>query len=498
MNSLKEMVQLILSIACTLLLSIVTTPIVFGQQETPPPPAAPRSPQFPKPVQRMLPNGLQVIVVERETMPLVSAQVVIKNGGEVDPPQLPGLADMTATLLTKGTQTRTAPQIAEAIEALGGSITSGAKWDASTAGINVMASKIQPAMTIFADVVRRPAFQEEEINRLRQQTLDALQIELSEPGAIARYVAARVVFGDAPYGHPLSGTPESLGRIKQADIKQLHATYYRPDNAILVIGGGIKAEAAFKLAEQFFGDWAKPSAPLPAPSSANGQKAAGSENKPRVLVVDKPDAGQAAVLVARTGLKRTDPDYFKALVANSVLGGGYSARLNQEIRIKRGLSYGARSTLDVRREAGPFIASTQTKNESGAEVATLLLSELNRLAGENIADTELTPRKASLSGNFARSLETIDGLVTQVASLALYGLSLDEINRYINSVQEVTASDVQRLAGTRLDSKGANIVIVGNAKLFLDNLRKQFPQVEVVPMAELDLNQARLRKEVMK
>ncbi|MDQ1522267.1 MAG: zinc protease [Pyrinomonadaceae bacterium] len=460
-------------------------------QATPPPPAAPRSVTVPKPVERTLANGLRVVVVERSNMPLVSAALVIRNGGEVDPPQLAGLADMTASLLTKGTQTRTAPQIAEAIEALGGSIESGARWDASTASVGVMSSRISNAMEILADVVRRPTFKDEEIERLRAQYLDDLTVALGQPGSIARYVASRVVFGDTPYGHPLSGTPESIAKIKRDDIVKMHAAYYRPDNAILVIGGDISAADAFKTAERFFADWQKPTAPLPAASAKPAATTAAAQ--PRIVVIDKPDAGQAAVLVARTGIRRTDPEFFRGLVANSVLS-GYSGRLNQEIRIKRGLSYGARSALETRRDTGPFTAEAQTKNESGAVVAGLLLAELGRLANGELPDAELTPRKAVLIGGFARNLETAGGLVSQVANLALYGLSFDEINSYINNVQSITAKDVQGFAGSRLDSKAANVIIVGDAKKFLPELQKQYKNVEVIPVADLDLNIAQLRK----
>jgi zinc protease len=460
-------------------------------QATPPPPAAPRSVTVPKPVERTLSNGLRVVVVERSNMPLVSAALVIRNGGEVDPSQLAGLADMTASLLTKGTQTRTAPQIAEAIEALGGSIESGARWDASTASVGVMSSRISNAMEILADVVRRPTFKDEEIERLRAQYLDDLTVALGQPGSIARYVASRVVFGDTPYGHPLSGTPESIAKIKRDDIVKMHAAYYRPDNAILVIGGDIAAADAFKTAERFFADWQKPNAPLPAASAKPAATTAAAQ--PRIVVIDKPDAGQAAVLVARTGIRRTDPEFFRGIVANSVLS-GYSGRLNQEIRIKRGLSYGARSALESRRDTGPFTAEAQTKNESGAVVAGLLLGELGRLANGELPDAELTPRKAVLIGSFARNLETAGGLVGQVANLALYGLSFDEINSYINNVQSITAKDVQGFAGSRLDSKAANVIIVGDAKKFLPELQKQYKNVEVIPVADLDLNIAQLRK----
>ncbi|HKG79704.1 MAG TPA: insulinase family protein, partial [Pyrinomonadaceae bacterium] len=171
-----------------------------------------------------------------------------------------------------------------------------------------------------------------------------------------------------------------------------------------------------------------------------------------------------------------------------------SGRLNQEIRIKRGLSYGAGSSLDARRDVGPFVASAQTKNESGAQVADLLLGEITRLSASPPADVELTPRKAVLVGGFSRNLETANGLVAQVASLALFGMGLDEINRYINNVQAISTADIQKFAGTRLDAKTSNIIIVGNAKAFLPELQKKYPNVEVIPVAELDLNTALLRK----
>jgi zinc protease len=472
------------------LLSCVSGIAAQTPQATPPPPAQPRSVTFPKPVEETLPNGLRVIVIERRESPLISAQLLIKNGGEVDPPELPGIADMTASLLTKGTQTRDATKIAQEIESLGGSLDSGARWDSSYANVSVMSSKISQAIEILADVVRHPTFKSEEVERLRQQYLDNVTLEMGEPSSIARFVAARVVFGESPYGHPISGTAESLTHISAADITKMHSRFYRPDNAILVIGGDISAKEGIALATKYFGDWQKPSTPMPALSAAiqNADIKTG-----RIVVIDKPDAGQAAVFLARTGINRKDPDYFRGIVSNSVLS-GYSGRLNQEIRIKRGLSYGAASNLDTRRDVGPFVASAQTKNESGAQVADLLLGEISRLSSSPPVDLELTPRKAVLIGNFSRNLETAGGLVGQIGSLALYGLGLDEINRYINNVQAITTADIQKFAGTRLDAKTSNIIIVGNAKVFLPELQKKYPNVEVIPIGDLDLNTALLKK----
>lgn len=461
-----------------------------AQQEQPPPPAAPRSAQVPKPTEMTLKNGLRVIVIERKNVPLATAQLLIKSGGAADPADLSGLAGMTADLLIKGTKTRSAPEIASTIEALGASIGSGGGWDTASVSVAGMSDKLPQTMEVMADTVQNPAFADEEIERLRAQDQDGLSVSLKQPNTVAALVSSRVIFGDSPYGHPLGGTPESIAAIKRADIVKMHDTYYRPDNAVLVVGGDVNTAAVFQMAEKYFGAWVKPARPLPvAPKGI-----APINNTPRVVVVDMPDAGQAAVVSSQRGINRTDRDYFKGIVANTVLGGGYSSRLNQEIRIKRGLSYGAGSSLAGRRDVGPFSASAQTKNPSGAQVAQLIMTELNRLATEPVPETELTPRKATLIGDFSRSLETTGGIVDEIGDLALYGLNLNELNSYIANVQAVTAAEVQKFATDHFNGKNANIIIVGNAADFLEALKKQFPQVEVIPAAELDLNSPTLRK----
>jgi len=430
-------------------------------------------------------------------MPLVSAQLLIKSGGEVDPAEVAGAADMTAALLTRGTTTRSATQIAEAIEALGGSINSGARWDSSAVSIDVMSSRIGPALEILADVVRNPAFKDEEIDRLRRQYLNNLKVSLGQPGAIARLAAARLVYGDAPYGHPLSGTPESLPRIKRVEIVKLHSTFYRPDNSILVIGGDMTAENGFALAQKYFGDWQGSARTVTGSLGLSSTATPGASSKPRVLVIDMPDAGQAAVLAVREGINRSSPDYYRGIVSNAILS-GYSGRLNWEIRVKRGLSYGAGSTLDMRRSAGSFSASAQTKNESGAEVASLTLAEIAKLATGDLPDSELTTRKASLNGGFARGLETTGGLVNQVSSLAIYGVNFDQINKFVSSVQAVKAEDVKNFAATHLNVDNTSVIVVGDARKFLPDLQKAFPQVEVIKVSDLDLNSASLRRTVSK
>jgi len=415
--------------------------------------------------------------------------LLIRNGGEADPPNLPGLADTTASLLTKGTTMRSAEEIARGVEALGATLDTGASWDESSADLDVLSSKLPRAMAFLADVIRHPTFKQEEIDRLRQQNIDALSVAMRQPGRLANFVAAHVIFGAGPYGHNLGGTPESLARIKREDIVAFHRDHYRPDNAILVIGGDITPAKAFATAQELFGEWKAAPGSKPKPPGWIKEWPA-----PHVVVVDMPAAGQAAVVVGRPGLRRKDSAYHLSLVANSVLGGGYSSRLNEEIRIKRGLSYGANSSFDLRSDIGPFTASAQTKNESAGEVAGLIIDEMNKLGTTAVAEDELGPRKAVIIGGFGRQLETNAGIIGRIGTLALYGLSLDEINRYISGVQSVSSSDVQKFAASHLAGNSASIVIVGDAKKFLPALQQRFKDVDVIPIDDLDVNSATLRK----
>ena len=461
----------------------------IAQQTTPPAPGAPRDPKLPQPVEKTLANGLRVIVVPKHDLPLVAARLMVKTGGAEDPAGRDGLAALTATVLTQGTKTRSAEQIARGIEALGATLEADASWDSSSIDVSVMPANLGKAMEYVADVARNATFAKDEFERERAQAIDALQVDLQQPRTLAGVAASRLIFGDTPYGHNLGGTPASLGRIKREDLVKFHAAHYRPGNAVLVMAGDVKAEEAFKLAETAFGSWKRSGADASSAAAGSGKE----PPQPRVVVIDMPDAGQAAVVIGRRGIKRTDPTYMQAIVANSVLGGGYSARLSQEIRIKRGLSYGAGSSFDPRDDAGPFTARTETKNESAAEVVGLITAELNRLSTADVEEAELTPRKAVLIGGFAQSLETTAGIVSRISALALYGLPLSEINRYISGVQAVTAADVKKFASAKMGGEGVNVVVVGDAKQFVEPLKKQFSDVEVIPVADLDLGSPTLR-----
>ncbi|MEY2519706.1 MAG: zinc protease [Verrucomicrobiota bacterium] len=460
----------------------------IGGIDTPPSPSAPHEVVFTQPKETKLENGLRVVVVERPGLPLLAAELLVRNGAETDPANLAGTASMTGSLLTKGTETMSAPQIASAIESLGGTIDSGAHWDGARATIVVMSDKAEPALRILSDIVLHPTFKQEEIDRLKNQTLDGLRVAYRQPGSLSQFIMSRVVFGDGPYGHSHSGTMESVQAIKRDDIVKLYQTCYVPENAALIFAGNLTLEEGKKYAEKFFGGWkgVKPSgteAPLSAPA----------EWKASNIVVDMPEAGQAAVTVARPALKRSSSDYYAGLVANAALGNGFISRLNREIRIKRGLSYGARSSLEARREIGPFSASAQTKNQSAAEVAGLMQTELRRMHTEPVQGDELKSRKAVLTGGYARNLETNGGFVGKISSMITYDLPLDTLNRFIPSVNAVTTENVSAFAQKYFDSP-MSLIIVGKAPEFLEALKKDFPDVKVIPQPELDLNRADLTK----
>jgi zinc protease len=465
-----------------------TVPATFTPQETPPAPAPPRPAVFPTPIEKKLPNGVRVVVISRPGTGLVSVSAGVKAGSEFDPNAAAGLADFTASLLTRGTKAHTAPQIAETVEALGGSLRSGAEWDDASVDLLSLSSRLSGVLPTFAEVLRSPAFAAEEIERLRSENLDGLAVSLRSPGTLARLTAARVVFGDSGYGHSPNGTPETIKGLDTAEINAFYMSRYQPQTTVLVFGGDITPDAAFADAAEYFGDWKAPRiAAPPAPTPAVPQKGG------RVVVVDKPDAGQAAVYVARPSIRRADEEYAVGRVANGVLGEGYSSRLNQEIRIKRGLSYGAGSRLGARKDRGLFSASAQTRNDAAPEVATLLKAELTRLATEPVSASELVPRKAALSGNYARELETGAGLVSAVGSLTTYELPLS-LNDYLPQVQKVTAQQIQHFAADNLGAGDASIIIVGDGRQFLSELKNRFPQTEVIPVDKLDLNKPGLVK----
>ena len=452
-----------------------------------PKPASPRPAKLIAPQEKTLANGLRVIVVERPGIPLLSAALIIRSGSEADPQNLAGLAKFTGELLTQGTSKRTAPQIASEIESLGASLAADAGWDSIQIHLKTLSANAGHAFEILADVARNPKFEAGEIDRHRRQALDDLRLAMEAPGQVARTVAARALLGDSPCAHPTAGTLASLPRITREDIVTLHSRTFVPANALLVIAGSVAAANGFMLAEEVFGNWAQGQAP--APSAANAVS-----DQPRAILVDLPNAGQAAVYVGAPGLPKTDAAFTIAEVANAVLGTGYSSLLNQEIRLKRGLSYGAASKLTPGRDFGLFAASCQTKNESAAEVIRVMQTELRRLSSEPIPAEYLASRKAVLTGNFSRELETNDGYLSLIADLAMRDLPLETLTHRVERIDAVTAEEVRAFAEKHLAPDRMTVVVVGRAKDVVKPLRRIFPKLEVIAQSTLDLDSATLEK----
>ena len=466
--------------------------VLVKAQEQPPAPSAPKSVKIPAVKETKLKNGLTVAVVERKNVPLVTIQLLVKSGAGSEDASKAGLANLTASLLTKGTKTRTATQIAEEMEFLGGSINSGAGWNSSFITVNVMSDKLDHALAIMSDVALNPAFKQDEIDLERSQTLDGLTYNLKQPSFLANYVASKYSFDE----HPAGGTPESLKAITQQDIVGFQSLYYRPYASVLIFTGDVNEKIAADLTKKYFGRWTLPKkSVLPDRVLNKIVSSPATKDVNRILVVDLPNSGQSAVnYVKYIPEGRGDKMYYAASVLNSLLGGGYSSRLNQEIRIKRGLSYGAGSSFAWRVQKNNFGTRTQTKNISAAEVAELVMVEIKRLTEGSIADVELNPRKSVLTGNFGRNLETNNGLAGAVGELYSFGLPATELNTYMNSVQAVKDSQIRDFAKANL--LGGDIVIVGDYAKFKEDLAKRFPNmtVQVVKADELDLSKDNLQK----
>lgn len=459
-------------------------------REQPPAPQATVPTRRPAVQERTLANGLRVVVARSSDVPLATMTLSAGGGSATDPEAKPGLATIATNVMMRGSLTRSATDIAAATERLGAVLGGGAGPDSASLFISAPTAVLDAAGEILADVAINPAFLEEEIERARKEALDANSVAMKQPGYVAGLVSARAVYGGAPYGAPSSGVEASLRALTRDDAAGWSRTWWRPENTTLVISGGVDAQAGFALAERLFGSWRGEGAAAQAPSERAGQA-----RPPRVIVVDMPGAGQAAVVAALRGPSRSDPDFFPLSVANAVLGGGSNGRLFQEVRAKRGLSYGAYSALSQRRDEGTVTASAQTKNESAVEVAELFLAEIARIASEPVDAETIARRRAFLTGAFARQIETSTGLGAYLSALSAYGIGVGEIETFAASVDAVDAATAARVARERLAVDQAAIVIVGDAKAFIEGARAKWPDLVLIPADRLDLARADLRAE---
>lgn len=441
----------------------------------------------PEVFERTLANGLRVYVAPTRELPLVSARLNFAAGSADDPAGLSGLASLTANLLTQGAAGRSAPQIASEIERLGALVGAAAGADFTSVHANSPSDTFGQTFALVTDLLRRPDLTADEFERQKSQMIAGAGMAYSQPMMVAYAAVARAVYGDAPYGAPGRGTPSGLAAITYDDVSAFRAENWRPEQATLVFSGDIDPEAAFALAETAFGDWRS------SPAAPRNQDPAGAPVAPRIIVIDMPGAGQAGVYLGARAISRTHADYYPLLVANSVLGGGFSGRLNRIIRVQRGLAYYALSGFLPREGDGIAMVFTQTRNDAVPEVIEVMRAQVGRLSDELPTPDEMETRRAVLVGGFARGLETVDGLGSAVAALADHGVPLDDLRSHASKVRDVSAEDVRRAAAAHLDPANFSIVVVGDASEFLEALRRAYPNVEVIPSATLDLDRAALQ-----
>jgi zinc protease len=456
---------------------------------------APRPFVFPRTVSKTLANGLRVFVVPGGRQPAVTIRLVIPSAGAVrDPRGKPGVASMTASMLTDGTATRSAQQIAEAIDFVGGSLSADASSDATSVTANVVKKDFSLAFELLSDVVLHPAFEKAELDRRREQLLSGLDVEYADANYLADAVFTRAVYGQHPYGLPQEGTPETARKLEREDLIRFRNENYVPRGALLAIAGDVAPDEAFAAAEKFLGPWEGPQAPAP-PAATGGpgtQPGAGL----RIIVVDKPDAVQTQIRVGQPALARNSADYDPMYVTNRVFGGGFNSRLNTRVRQEKGLTYGAYSRLDARSLGGCFFAGTFTKTETTVEATKLVADLIAEMAKGEVTKQELDFARDYLVGVFPIQTETPAQVAGRVLSVALFGLPADYNEKYPQRIMGVTGEKVREMSARYLDASRLVIVLVGNAKAFREGLKKEFPgvKVEEIGIGELDLLAADLRR----
>jgi zinc protease len=449
--------------------------------ERPPRPLPARDSKFPPYQIETLPNGLQVMAVLHHEQPAVSMRLLIRTGTASDPKGKGGLVHELASLLDQGTASKSAGELNDAIDSIGGLMGAGASADLTFLNMVVMKDSFEPGLRMLSEMARQPAFSPAEIDRQRQQTLSGLRVSLEDPDYVADAVFDRLVYGFHPYGMPQTGTPESMAAITRDDLVVFHKRHFVPNNAVLAIVGDVTAQEAFDGVRKVFGDWARQEVPAekfidpPIPTR-------------RLVVVNKPDAVQTEVRVGHIGIQRKHPDYMAVNLAIRILGGEGSNRLHNVLRTQRALTYGAQANMDALKETGDFVAQTNTRSDATAEVLRLTFDEFWRLQRDPVSERELADAKAYMTGSFPLTIETPDAIAMQVLNVVFYGLPIEDLQNYRERVTAVTVEDIQRVARAYLRPDRLSVVLVGNLAAFGSSLKGVgFNSYETVELTSLDL-----------
>jgi predicted Zn-dependent peptidase len=423
--------------------------------------------KLPKAEETTLPNGLRVILLPNTKVPTFTMQMVILSGGLADPADYHGLASFTAALLREGTAKRTSKDIAEQTDTLGALLgtTSGLSSLTSTVTASGLVETMDQTLDIFADVTRNPVFPKDEVEKYKARTLAQQQALRSNPQFLAQEQLNRAIYGDHPGGlvtPPLA----SIKRMSSEDLARFHATYYRPNNAIIAVVGDVTMKELLPKIQRAFGDWQKadiPATNIPAiPAQANA----------RIYLIDRPGSVQTVLQLASLAIERTDPDYFAVLLANRILGGGPAARLFLNLREDKGYTYGAYSSFGGSKYRGTWVSSSEVRTDVTDGAMHEFMYELKRLRDEKVPAEEIDNAKRAIVGGFALSLEQPQALLQNIITQKLYNLPADYWDTYPQMISALTADDIQRVAKKYIDLEHLQIVAVGDASKTREVLAK--------------------------
>lgn len=446
----------------------IHTTAVGAQQPastTPPKLAAPTPLQIPTITERTLPNGLRVAIVEQHDVPVVDMVLVVRSGSEADPAGRSGLATLTAAALNEGAGARDAVAIADQIGFLAVRLNASAGLEQSTVALHSTRATLDSGLALMADLVLRPRFNDADITRLRNVRMTALLQESDRGPAMADRVFASLVYGpDHPYGRMPLGTREEVERLTANDVRSFWRTWYRPNNATLIIAGDLTVPEALAKASAAFGTWSRGA--LPAIRPVKAPAAAPTT----ITLVDKPRAAQSSFRIGGIGVARSTPDYYALQVMNTALGGSFTSRLNQNLRETKGYTYGASSGFAMRREAGPFTARAEVVAAKTDSALLAFLQELEAIRAPMPA-AELAKTKTYLQLSYAERFETAGDLAREIAALVPVGLPLTTLRQYQRGVAAVQSRDVQRVAQQHLQPKALTIVIAGDTASLAPALR---------------------------
>ena len=438
------------------------------------PPETPPIPAFKMPPLHAttMPNGLALVLVEDRRFPLVNMRLSFQAGSKFDRTDLPGLAGMVAGLVTQGTNTRSYRDCAEELTSIGARLSGHASPDVFTLGGSVLSENTPKLLDLLADVALNANFPENEVQLRKQNAMQSLVAQRSQPAFLANEKFDALVFGSHPYSF-FSATMESLDRMDRKSIVQFRDNFLVPNNGVLLLVGHLPPQAeTLKLVEDGFGSWRK--GPLPSAPEKNFP-----ESKRRLVLVDRPGSVQADIHIGCLAATRTDPDYYPLVVGNAILGGGASSRLFLDVREKKGLAYDAHSELDRRKDAGVLTAVTQVRNEQVGTGVEAVLDNLTRMTKVPVAAGELADVKNYISGGFLISLETQASLTDQIDLVNTMGLPDDYLEMFTRRVRSVEPGQIQAAARKYMDPGQATIVVVGDAAEIEKSLERFGPvQVE--------------------